>query len=179
MEGLGTVLGVVVTFLALGAVARGVHWVRTRPEIKRINNMIVDQAIASWCRDAGVPDVRYYPKDAAREVIAGTRPGTPRDGQWWIARGIEYPGRPAKTRVLFEGPAPDRDAVQASIHALYTEFGGPSEMFHPGRAEDYTMASIPGLPDETVWARVIGRYRPIGGWLVAVPPHLIGSGRRR
>ena len=91
------------------------------------NNRAVDEFVSQWCRSNGVPDAPFDIKATTREVINGTRPGIPRDGQWWIAKGIEFAGRPSQTRLTFEGSVETFEDVQSNIFAMYDENRGPSE----------------------------------------------------
>jgi len=45
--------------------------------------------LSEVCRELGVPDIPFDFTAAAREVVAGTRPGLPRDGQRWWRRVVD------------------------------------------------------------------------------------------
>lgn len=140
------------------------------------NNRAFDDAISDLCREAGVPDVPFDLQAAVRSILAGTWPNLPDDGSWWVATGIEVVGLPARrsrTRLLFESTARDAEAVGFMTGELFATWGGPSAV-NPNLAAKYFTGSFPGQKD-ILYARVTGRMRPIGAWLVAVPPWLIRS----
>ena len=137
-------------------------------------NRSVSGGWSEWCRHHGVPDVPFDYTAAAREVVAGTRPGIPRDGQWWVAHGIEQVGRRSMTRLFDENALPDLDTVHGVISNV---FGDHRRTAEEGRhfADSHVVTTMPSVHRDIIVARITGRYRPIGGWLVAVPPRLIGS----
>src|SRR5215218_4809078 len=69
------------------------------------------KVFANWCREAGMPDVPFDINAAVRDVVSGKRPGSPHDGQWWVAMGIELIGDSSLTRLLVEEAVRSRDEV--------------------------------------------------------------------
>ena len=134
----------------------------------------LSNVVSEWCREAGVPDRPLDLDATVRQVVAGKWPGIPRDGQWWIASGIEQIGDSSKTRLMREGTAPSIHAVHAEIEELFDEFGGAAHL-PPHLAEGRFIGSMPSIHQDIIYARITGRLRPIGAWLVAVPPWVIGS----
>lgn len=160
---------IVLVVLVLGAVI-AVRVVRS--------HRAMDTALSEWCRDQGVPDIPFDLTTAARQVVAGTRPGIPRDGQWWVAMGIEQVGRPSATRLLDEDVEPNEDAVYDTIALLFDHHGGSATNF-PHLAESHFVGRLTSVHGDIILARITGHHRPIGGWMVAVPPWSIGARRER
>jgi hypothetical protein len=142
----------------------------------RENQRIFGDFISDTCRELGVPDVPFDMKAAVREVLAGRRPGVLRDGQWWVASGLEHVGNPRRMRLLEECALPDEAAVVASIENLFDFHAGRSPL-PPYLNEGRYVGGLLGVSLDVIHANITGRWRPIGGWLVAVPPRLIGSKR--
>ena len=132
------------------------------------------EEISELCREWDVPDVPFNMEAAVREVMAGTRLGIPRDGQWWTAIGVEIVGQPSLKRLLSENPAPNSEAVYAGISNIFDLFGGPAPD-PPHIPESRFVGALTSIHPDIIIARITGRYRPIGAWVVAVPPKLIGS----
>jgi hypothetical protein len=139
------------------------------------NQQEMRKVVSNWCREAGMPDAPFDITAAVRDVMSGKRPGIPRDGQWWIAMGIEQIGDSSRTRLLDEEAVPNRNAVDARMGNLFDMFGGTALM-PPHLAEGRFVGQLPGVHEDVVFVRITGRQRPLGGWMVAVPPWLIGEG---
>jgi hypothetical protein len=160
--------------IALGVVVLVVMFVLARI---RNANRAVDVGIEGICRELGVPNRPFDLQAAVREVEAGTRPGIPRDGRWWVAMGLGEVGRPSRTRLIEETTAPNEQAVFAKVETMFLEFGGRSPL-PPYLAEGRFVGPMNGVHPDIVYARITGRMRPIESWLVAVPPTVIASGLR-
>lgn len=137
-------------------------------------NRRMDSSLSDWCRKYGVPDVQFDYEAAAREVVAGIRPGIPRDGRWWAATGIEQIGNRSRTRLLDEGDFPDDDAINEVIVALIEQHSGAA-ILPPHQGESRFIGRMTKIHPDIVFVRITGRHRPIGAWLVAVPPAVIAS----
>jgi len=137
-------------------------------------NQAVGKGISEWCREWEVPDVPFEIEAAVRDVMAGTRPGIPRDGQWWTAMGVEQVGNASRTRLLNETPVPSVEGVYADINKIFELFGGAAEA-PPHIQEGRFLGPMTSVHQDIILARITGRYRPIGAWMVAVPPPLIDS----
>lgn len=138
----------------------------------RANNSKLDQIISDLCRAWGVPDIPFNIQAAVREVMAGRRSGIS-EGEWCVMSGIEVVGQPSRTRLVHELPAPDKAAVDRHINDLFAEFGGTARI-PPHLPEGRFVGSMSEIHPDIVHARITGHLRPIGGWLVAVPPQLVG-----
>jgi hypothetical protein len=143
----------------------------------RKTNQAMGDVVAQLCAEFGVPDRPFNLTAAVREVEAGTRPGIPRDGRWWVATGFEQIGDDSRTRLLTEEAVADEPGVRAAINELIDTFGGTAFM-PPHLEEGRFVGTMPGVDSNIIYARITGRLRPIGGWLVAVPPGVIASGLR-
>jgi hypothetical protein len=156
-----TAVGVVVLVPAVVVVRLGIY------------SRAVAKGLADLCHKLEVPNVPFDRDDAVRQVLAGTRPGLPRDGQWWVARGLGQTGQPARTRLVAEEAAPTLGAVQAKVSAMFAQFAGDA----PAQSGDHLLGPIVDVHRGVLIARTTGIVRPLEGWLVAVPPDLIGADR--
>lgn len=141
------------------------------------NKQAMNDVISQICEAEGVPDVPFDPQATVRQVLSGTRPGFPRGGQWWVASGIEMVGNSGQTRLVEETTLPNRAAVHEYIEEFFAPHAGPA-LNPPHLAEGRFIGKLMGQPNEVIYARTTGRLRPIGAWVVAVPPELIDSKRR-
>ena len=91
----------------------------------RTNNRAVDDHIGDICREMGIPNRPFDLEAAVREVESGTRPGIPRDGQWWMALGLGQVGHPSRTRLIEETTAQNERQVYEQIARMFEQFGGP------------------------------------------------------
>jgi hypothetical protein len=140
------------------------------------NNAAFGTVVTELCREWSVPDAPFDVKAAVREVAAGVRPGVPRDGQWWFAAGIEQVGASERTRLLVEDTAPDINAAMGLIEAWFSQFRGKA-LARPHLPESSWHGRMTDVHRDILYARITGKQRPIGGWAVAVPPHVIGLKR--
>lgn len=138
------------------------------------NKRAIKDVISQICEVEGVPDIPFEPSTAVRQVLSGTRPGLPRDGQWWVASGVEMIGNSGLTRLFEETTLPNRVAVHEYIEDFFAPHAG-SAINPPHLAEGRFIGNMMDQPSEVIYARTTGRLRPIGAWVVAVPPGLIES----
>jgi hypothetical protein len=132
--------------------------------------------ISDICVSAGVPDIPVDLNTYTRAIIRGERK-VPLNGYWWVAQGVEQVGVPDKTRMLREWSVPTERDVREIIAAMAAEWGGRA-LAPPHLNEGFFLGKMPSMPKEVIYARMTGKYRPIGGWVVAVPPEIIAKGRR-
>lgn len=141
------------------------------------NKRTIKDVISQICEAEGVPDIPFDPPTAVRQVLSGTRANLPRDGQWWVANGVEMIGNSGLTRLIEETTLPNRVAVHEYIEDFFAPHAGPA-ISPPHLAEGRFVGNMMGQPGDVIQARTTGRLRPIGAWVVAVPPGLIDSKRR-
>lgn len=125
-------------------------------------NRTMEGAVAELCRELGAPNAPFDITRTARDVVAGTRPGVPRDGQWWLAPGIEQVGRPSMTRLLEEDAVPDEETVRRVIATVFDDHRGSSEL-DPRFKESSMVGNMTRVHQDIILARITGRQRPIGG----------------
>jgi hypothetical protein len=73
---------------------------------------------------------------------------------------------------VFEEAEPDRESVHDAVAAWFETFG--QDVADPRFRLDSVIMPMARTHPDVVFARVAGRFRPLEGWMVAVPPHLIG-----
>jgi hypothetical protein len=88
---------------------------------------------------------------------------------------VEVVGDSSKTRLLHEDVLPNKESVDASINELFSMFGGTA-VLPPHLPEGRFIGSMSNVHPDIVFARITGHLRPIGAWMVAVPPALIRAG---
>lgn len=163
------VFAVVVAVLVTGAAVFAIRYTKF--------NRTAGDHLSKMCHELGIPDFPFDRDAAVRQVLAGTRPSIPRDGQWWVAMGIEQVGYPSRTRLVREDAAPDIGAVHEGIAALFNRFGGAA-VAPPHLPESRIVAPMSHIHRDIILARITGHDRPFGAWLVAVPPTIFGAGKR-
>ncbi len=158
------VLGIVAV-VAIVAVILIRRWMATARAVSTL--------VAEVCSAHGAPDLQFHLTPYLEAVTKGHHPDVV-PGQWWIAQGLEQVGSPKRARLLKEWTTPSERDVHRAISDMLSVWGGPA-ILPPHLAEGFFQGGVPGQPKEIVYARVTGRYRPIGGWTVAVPPNLVGQ----
>lgn len=139
----------------------------------RKHNRQLDFDVAQLCRDYNAPNTEFDLDAAISQVMLGTRPGLV-DGRWWVATGIEQVADRTYTRVLREYFVDAERDVEAAIDELFSVHG-ENVNDSPVMNEGQYAGSLAGHDGGIVHARVTGKWRPIGGWLVAIPPWLVNS----
>src|SRR5688572_24357621 len=119
------------------------------------NKQEMGKVFSNWCREAGMPDIPFDINAAVRDVMAGKRPGIPRDGQWWSAAGIEQIGDSSRTRLLVEEAVPNIDAVHTAKDNLFAMFGGTALM-PPHLAEGRFVGPLHGVHEDVLFVRITG-----------------------
>ena len=138
---------------------------------KSANSRDVRVFVADWCRDAGVPNVSFDLDAYVRQVVQGRSDTRLLPGQYWVIEGIEVIDDPSLTRKLVASPEYPAD-LQPRIAEMFRVFGGNS-ILPPHSPETRFIGDFPGAHEDVIYARMTGRMRPLGGWIVAIPASLI------
>jgi hypothetical protein len=141
------------------------------------NNAAFGSVVTEICQEEGVPDVPFDLNAAVKQVVAGTWPGVPRDGHWWVAGGLEQIGKSDRTRLLVEDQAVGLADAERLVVAWFAPHRGAGQL-PPHLPEGRWSGRMKNIHGDILHFRITGRMRPLGGWAVAVPPHVIGSKRR-